>query len=52
MSKMEEEQLLDEIDESSTILWARMITLLENTKDRIEKLEEHIRKLEDKEVRK
>jgi len=52
MSKMEDEKLLDEIDESSTILWARMVTWLENVKDRIETLEERVKKLEDKEVRK
>ena len=52
MSKMEEEQLLNEIDESSTILWARMITWLESTEDRIEKLEERIQRLENKEVMK
>jgi len=49
---MEEEKLLDEIDESSTILWARMVTWLESVKDRIETLEERVKKLEDKEVRK
>ena len=52
MSKIEEEQLLDEIDESSTILWARMITLLESTNDRIEDLEKRIKELENKKVRK
>ena len=52
MSKMEEEKLLDEIDKSSTILWARMVTWLESANDRIEMLEERIKELENKEVRK
>ena len=41
-----------EIDQAALTLWARMITLLESTHDRIERLEERIRKLENKEVRK
>jgi len=52
MSRIYEQQLVKEIDHSALTLWARMVTLLESTNDRIDKLEERIRELEDKEVRK
>jgi len=52
MNKIEEHQLVKEIDQAALTLWARMITLLESANDRIEQLEERVKKLEDKEVRK
>lgn len=52
MSQIYEQQLVKEIDHAALTLWARMITLLESTNDRIERLEERIRKLKNKEVRK
>ena len=52
MSRIYEQQLVKEIDQSALTLWARMVTLLESTNDRIEKIEERIRELENKEVRK
>jgi len=52
MSRIHEQQLVKEIDQVALRLWARMVTWLESTNDRIEKLEERVKKLEDKEVRK
>jgi len=52
MSKIYEQQLVKEIDQSALTLWARMVTWLESANARIENLEERVRKLEDKEVRK
>ena len=52
MSRIYEQQLVKEIDHAALTLWARMVTLLESTNDRIEKIEERIRELENKEVRK
>jgi len=52
MSRIYEQQLVKEIDQSALTLWARMVTLLESINDRIEKLEERVKELEDKEVRK
>ncbi len=52
MSQIYEQQLVNEIDQAALTLWARMVTWLESANDRIEKLEERIRELENKEVRK
>jgi len=52
MSRIYEQQLVKEIDQVALRLWARMVTWLESTNDRIEKLEERVKKLEDGEVRK
>jgi len=52
MSRIYEQQLMKEIDQSAVTLWARMVSLLESTNDRIEKIEERVKRLEDKEVRK
>jgi len=52
MSKIKEQQLIKDIDMLALRLWATMVTWLYNTDDRIDKLEERIRKLENKEVRK
>jgi len=47
MSRIYEQQLVKEIDQSALTLWARMVTLLESTNDRIEKLEERIKEIEE-----
>ncbi len=52
MSKIKEQQLIKDIDKLALRLWATMVTWLYSTNDRIEKLEERIRELENKEVRK
>jgi len=52
MSKIGEKKLVNEINECSIKLWVHMIAWLESANDRIEDLEERIRKLENKEVRK
>ena len=44
MSRIYEQQLVKEIDQAALTLWARMVTLLESTNDRIDNLEERIRK--------
>jgi len=52
MSEIQEQQLIKDIDKLALRLWTTMITWLYSTNDRIEKLEERIRELENKEVRK
>jgi len=52
MSRIYEQHLVKEIDQSALTLWARMVTLLEYTNDRINKIEKRIRELEKKDVRK
>ncbi|UYL65057.1 MAG: hypothetical protein QIT46_gp05 [Methanophagales virus PBV305] len=52
MSRIYEQQLVKEIDRSALTLWTRMITLLESYNDRIEKLEECMEEIKNKEVRK
>jgi len=52
MSRIYERQLVKEIDHAALTLWARMVTWLESANDRIEKIEERMRELEKKEVRK
>ena len=52
MSRIYEQQLVKEIDHAALTLWARMVTWLESAIDRIEKIEERINELENKEVRK
>jgi len=51
MSRIYEQQLVKEIDQVALRLWARMVTWLESANERIENLEERVKKLEDKEVR-
>ena len=52
MSEIKEQQLIKDIDKLALRLWATMVTWLYSTNDRIETLEERVKKLEDKEVRK
>jgi len=52
MSRIDEQQLVKEIDHAALTLWARTVTWLESANDRIKKIEERIRELEKKEVRK
>jgi len=52
MSEITEQQLIKDIDKLALRLWATMVTWLYSANDRIEKLEERVKKLEDKEVRK
>jgi len=46
MSRIYEQQLVKEIDQAALTLWARMVTLLENANDRIEKLEERVKSID------
>ena len=47
MSRIYEQQLVKEIDQAALTLWARMVTLLESTNDRIDNLEERIKEIEE-----